>query len=137
MSEAPSRAAGQKRRRARAAEDSEVSDRAGGGPESEGSGEDLLGDNMADDYKDMGQLDQYDSQMLDEHTYEDDVEARQAAEAALQARDRREGRRVGRLGAALESEEGACGGGWRNRFALSGARSFFSPPPLPAPSPPP
>ena len=65
-----------------------------------------MGENYADDYKDMGQLDQYDSQMLDDQTYEDDVDARLAAEAALQERDRREGRRVGRLGAALESEEG-------------------------------
>ena len=101
----PSR--GQKRRRPRPVEDSGSAAGGGGGADSEGSGEDLLGDNMADDYKDMGQLDQYDSQMLDEHTYEDDVEARQAAEAALQERDRREGRRTGRLGAALESEEGA------------------------------
>jgi hypothetical protein len=66
-----------------------------------------MGENYADDYKDMGQLDQYDSQMLDDQTYEDDVDARLAAEAALQDRDRREGRRTGRLGAALESEEGA------------------------------
>ena len=79
------------------------------GEDSEGSGEDLLGDNMADDYRDMGQLDAYDSQMLDEREYEDDVDARLAAEEALRERDRREGRRLGgRLGAAaVDSEDGA------------------------------
>ena len=76
--------------------------------DSEGSGEDLM-ENMADDYRDMGQLDAYDSQMLDDRSYDDnDPDARRAAEAALEQRDRRERRRAGgRLGAAFESEEGA------------------------------
>lgn len=79
-----------------------------GDGDSEGSGEDLFGDNYADDYKEGGLLDAYDSQMLDERDYGEDRDARFAAEAALQDRDRREGRgRLGRLGAALESDEGA------------------------------
>jgi len=112
MSDAPPSGSGAKRRRSRVA--AHESD--GGsmmesrrGEDSEGSGEDLLGDNMADDYRDMGQLDAYDSQMLDEREYEDDVDARLAAEEALRERDRREGRRLGgRLGAAaVDSEDGA------------------------------
>ena len=63
---------------------------------------------MAEDYREMGALDQYDTGMLDDKDYEADQDARLAAEAALYERDRREGRRgAGRLGAALESEEGA------------------------------
>ena len=65
---------------------------------------------MADDYQVMGVLDQYDSQMLDDNDYVDDPEARLRADAALQDRDRKErgGRGAGRLGAALESEEGGA-----------------------------
>jgi hypothetical protein len=73
----------------------------------EGSGEDLM-ENVVDDYRDMGQLDAYDSQMLDERSYDDaDPDARRAAEAALEQRDRLERRAGGRRGAAFESEEGA------------------------------
>jgi hypothetical protein len=73
----------------------------------EGSGEDLM-ENLVDDYRDMGQLDAYDSQMLDERSYDDaDPDARRAAEAALEQRDRLERRAGGRRGAAFESEEGA------------------------------
>lgn len=84
------------RRRGRGENDSEI------------SGEDLLGDNMMDDYREMDVLDQYDEALLDEREYAPlDQEARMAAEAALAERDRLEGRgRVTRLAAALESDEG-------------------------------
>lgn len=106
---------GVKRRRGRVAlppsqdlEGESVMESRRGDGDSEGSGEDLFGDNYADDYKEGGLLDAYDSQMLDERDYGEDRDARFAAEAALQDRDRREGRgRLGRLGAALESDEGA------------------------------
>lgn len=73
----------------------------------EGSGEDLFGDNHADDYRDLGVLDQYDSQMLDDRDVgEDEPDVRIGAERAMAERDRLEGRRRGRrLGAAEESEE--------------------------------
>ena len=46
--------------------DGSLSQRADVIDDEEGSGEDLFGDNHADDYRDMGVLDQYDSQMLDD-----------------------------------------------------------------------
>ena len=52
-------------------------------------------------------LDEYDAGLLDERDYAPlDQDARRAAEQAMADRDRREGRRAGRLGAALESDEG-------------------------------
>lgn len=59
------------------------------------------------DYKEMGVLDDYDQNLLDERDYAPmDFDARRAVEAELAERDRREGRRTGRLGAAQESDEG-------------------------------
>jgi hypothetical protein len=56
----------------------------------------------------MGELDRYDDAMLDERQYGDDVDARLAADRALEERDGREGRggRRGRdiAGIAGESE---------------------------------
>ncbi len=55
----------------------------------------------------MGVLDDYDQNLLDERDYAPmDFDARRAVEAELAERDRREGRRTGRLGAAQESDEG-------------------------------
>ncbi len=55
----------------------------------------------------MGVLDDYDQNLLDEREYAPmDFDARRAVEAELAERDRREGRRTGRLGAAQESDEG-------------------------------
>ena len=90
---------------------------------SEGSGEDLIGDAMIDDYRVMGVLDQYDSQMLDDNDYVDDPDARARAEAAIQARERRQGKTrrgmiPGRLGAALESDEGGERSGGERRGAV-------------------
>ena len=87
--------------------DGSLSQRADVIDDEEGSGEDLFGDNHADDYRDMGVLDQYDSQMLDDRDVgEDDPDARIRAERVLAERDRMDDRRRGRrLGAAEESEE--------------------------------
>lgn len=83
----------------------------------EESGEDLLGDNMMDDYKDMGRLDAYDDENLDARDYEAmGFAERQEAERQMRERDLREGKR-GR-DAALHSDTGgalsgaAVGGGW-------------------------
>mmetsp|Transcript_147042 Transcript_147042/g.409649 ORF Transcript_147042/g.409649 Transcript_147042/m.409649 type:complete len:894 (-) Transcript_147042:247-2928(-) len=61
----------------------------------EEEGEDLFGENMARDYEDQPELDQYDPAMLDdgdEHAVLT-AEQRRAAERAMNARDAREGRR--------------------------------------------
>lgn len=58
------------------------------------------------DYQDLGALDRYDSAGLDDRDFEAlDPEARRAAEAALQERDRREGRGRARVPAVMESDE--------------------------------
>ena len=54
----------------------------------------------------MGALDRYDSAGLDDRDYEGlDPDARRAAEAALQERDRREGRVRSRVAAVMESDD--------------------------------
>lgn len=58
------------------------------------------------DYEDMGALDRYDSGGLDEREFDAlDPDARRAAEAALQDRDRREGRGRSRIAAVMESDD--------------------------------
>jgi DNA replication licensing factor MCM2 len=65
----------------------------GNTPEEEDDGEELIGDNMMDDYRPMGALDEYEAEGLDSHQYDDmDFGARAAADAALDARDARENR---------------------------------------------
>jgi hypothetical protein len=55
----------------------------------------------------MGVLDEYDANLLDERDYAaPEYDQRRAAEDAMADRDRREGRRGGRLGAAYESDDG-------------------------------
>lgn len=59
----------------------------------EEEGEDLLGENMLDDYQDRPELDQYDPAMLDDSTHAPmTLEQRVAAERALRTRDRQLGR---------------------------------------------
>lgn len=54
----------------------------------------------------MGALDRYDSGGLDEREFDAlDPDARRAAEAALQDRDRREGRGRSRIAAVMESDD--------------------------------
>lgn len=66
-----------------------------------------MGDEMMDDYKDMGALDGYDAAGLDERDYGGmDYEARQAADRDLDVRDEKEGRRRGRGRDAAMSETG-------------------------------
>ena len=61
--------------------------------EEEEEGEDLFGDNMEEDYREVAELDRYDPEELDHEDYETmDVEARAAAEAKMKKRDRMEGR---------------------------------------------
>jgi len=63
-------------------------------PEPEEEGEDLLGDNMADDYREDPELDHYDPEMLDDEEHAPmTVMQRRAAEQALDQRDRAQGRR--------------------------------------------
>ncbi|GAB4814991.1 hypothetical protein N2152v2_002037 [Parachlorella kessleri] len=79
---------------------------------SDDEGEDLLGDNMAADYRPMEHLDRYEGDGLDDGyvedmTEEERVQARLAAERELAQRDRAEGRVTGRrrmLPAALEDD---------------------------------
>jgi len=71
----------------------------------EDEGEDLLGDNMMDDYRDQPEEDHYDPEMLDDGPHEPlTMATRLAAEREMEARDRREGR-AGRspLGHTAES----------------------------------
>ncbi|KAK4057384.1 MCM DNA helicase complex subunit [Microbotryomycetes sp. JL221] len=59
----------------------------------EGDGEDLFGENMVDDYIENRRLDAYDvADINDDEEFSDDVDARQAAEARMNARDRRAAR---------------------------------------------
>lgn len=54
----------------------------------------------------MDALDRYDAAGLDDRDFDAlDPEARRAAEAALEARDRREGRGRSRIAAVMESDE--------------------------------
>lgn len=64
---------------------------------------------MRSDYKDMGQLDQYDEAGLDNREFAGGLsyDARRAADEEMSARDRREGRRRGRAEAAMYSDGGA------------------------------
>ena len=58
------------------------------------------------DYQGMDALDRYDAAGLDDRDFDAlDPEARRAAEAALEARDRREGRGRSRIAAVMESDE--------------------------------
>lgn len=55
----------------------------------EDEGEELFGDNMENDYRPMPELDQYDSNLLDEEEYSDlSMADRAAAEAEMRRRDR-------------------------------------------------
>ena len=72
-------------------EDEEVPPNGDG--EDEDEGEDLLGENMMDDYQHRPELDHYDEDMLDDGPHEPlTMAARLAAEREMAARDRREGR---------------------------------------------
>lgn len=72
--------------------------------EEEDDGEELIGEDMAADYRPMGALDEYEEEGLDEADYGDmDLGARAAAEAALEARDQRE--RASRMPAALMTSD--------------------------------
>lgn len=64
-----------------------------GDAEEDEEGEDLFGDNMEDDYRQVAELDKYDPEDLDQEEYDDiDVEDRFAAEALMKKRDRKEGK---------------------------------------------
>jgi DNA replication licensing factor MCM2 len=72
--------------------------------EEEDDGEDLFGDDMMRDYREMGAMDEYEAEGLDENVYDDiDFGARAAAEAALAERDVRE--RASRMPAALMTSD--------------------------------
>ena len=74
------------------------------GTESEGEGLFDDQDRMMADYRPIAELDVYDAAQLDEREFGADPEARMAAERALEARDRMEGR--SRVPAALQESEG-------------------------------
>lgn len=76
--------------------------------EEEEDGEDLLGDDMLNDYRPIAALDTYDASALDnEGEYEEiDAASRQELEAQLRKRDREEMRRSGRVPAALLESDG-------------------------------
>lgn len=74
--------------------------------EEEEEGEDLLDDNMLNDYKAVPELDRYDEADLDEQEYESiDYGARRRAEAEMRKRDREMSKRGGRIPAALATPE--------------------------------
>ncbi|KAJ1566043.1 MCM DNA helicase complex subunit [Nowakowskiella sp. JEL0078] len=76
--------------------------------EEDDEGEDLFGPNIERDYRANEQLDQYDTQDLDEQNYDDlDADARQIAEAKMRRRDREQARQEGRLAAAF-MDDGLC-----------------------------
>eukprot|EP01137_Pigoraptor_chileana_P035579 Opistho-2@29835 len=69
-------------------------------------GEDLIGDNMEEDYRPMPHLDRYDEAVLDSQDYDDmSLDERRAAEVAMRKRDRDVMRREGRVPAALLDED--------------------------------
>jgi hypothetical protein len=66
---------------------------------------------MADDYKEMGMLDQYDEQLLDDRDYRPlNIDQRFEAERKMQERDRRE-RRAGAFGMSESDGEEGTGSG--------------------------
>jgi hypothetical protein len=66
---------------------------------------------MADDYKEMGMLDQYDEQLLDDRDYRPlNIDQRFEAERKMQERDRRE-RRAGAFGMSESDGEDGTGSG--------------------------
>jgi len=78
---------------------------AGGDPEEEEEGEDLFGENMARDYEDAPEEDQYDPDMLDDAAHEPiTLEQRAAADRAMRQRDQQQRRR--RRGELLASSPG-------------------------------
>jgi len=69
-----------------------LGDQADGVMEAEEEGEDLMGENMMDDYQDRPELDQYDPTMIDDAVHSPmTLEQRQAAERAMRDRDRQLG----------------------------------------------
>lgn len=62
--------------------------------EEDDEGEDLFGDNMEDDYRQVAELDKYDPEGLDQENEYDpmDIEERVAAEREMRKRDRKEGK---------------------------------------------
>lgn len=87
----------------------------------EEDGEDLLGDNMAADYAENPELDNYDPDMLDDADHEViTVEQRRAAEKELNARDRREGRRRNRSDPGTPGFPASSPGGTSDGEASSG-----------------
>lgn len=103
------RGRGRKRRASRDAGDGRSAPRSDADDDEADDGEDLMGDNMVDDYQEMAALDVYDERMLDEREYSEDRDARREADARMDERDRRRGvQRGGRLGAANESEGAWC-----------------------------
>lgn len=69
----------------------------------EEEGEELFGDNMEDDYKPIPELDVYDQKYLDEKDYSElSLADRITAEAEMKARDRDEGRILGKRRKGLD-----------------------------------
>lgn len=73
-------------------------DREANEEDEESEGEDLFGDNMERDYREMPELNRYDPDLLDDEDYDILSEGERAvAEAQMRKRDREEGRMAGRL----------------------------------------
>lgn len=71
----------------------------------------MLGEDMADDYREMGMLDQYDEQLLDDRDYRPlNIDERFEAERKMQERDRKE-RRAGAFGMSESDGEDDTGSG--------------------------
>jgi len=90
------------------------------GDEEPDDGEDIMGDNMMEDYKDIKELDQYDKEEFDDKEYENMTpEERKRVDKLLNERDERRKRQYGsRVPAALLAEmeeEGEEDEAWRIR----------------------
>ena len=69
-----------------------------------------MGDGMMRDYEEMGALDGYEGRDLDDREYGGmDYEQRRGAERQMDERDARDGRRRGRVEAAMSDSGGAWG----------------------------
>jgi len=93
----------------------------GPGEEEEEEGENLFGDDMLNDYREMPHLDRFDPELLDDDEFEALTEGeRQEAEAMMRQRDRAEGRDEGRLRRGLlyddsDEDDDAAGGPSRTK----------------------
>ncbi|XP_018116883.1 DNA replication licensing factor mcm2-like isoform X2 [Xenopus laevis] len=77
-------------------------------PEEEEDGEELIGDAMERDYRQISELDRYEAEGLDDDDAEDlTASQREAAEQAMRMRDREMGRELGRMrrGLLYDSDE--------------------------------